>query len=323
MLLIQNKRLFYGLFISLSFCLNSQIKAQDLEAISLEAGFNDAATQVESRLLNAPEASYVYLEHWINVYENSNSTNTPRLIILPPRPKKLQTAANIPNQKNLVDRNTKWHPNGLPIISPEWRYADPISFERPSRFRPALPPPIESEDFKKDLQDVLIYGDLHSKIRTPEQSLISAYWANGTGTNTPPGRWNLIALETTQNVPRDTRIKIMLLLNIALYDASIAAWDAKYHYDYWRPQTAISKTNNEFADWEPMMQPPFHPEYVSGHSTFSGAAETILNHFINDQSFCITAKELSNVEMCYDDFNQAAEEAGRSRIYGGASFRIF
>ena len=67
------------------------------------------------------------------------------------------------------------------------------------------------------------------------------------------------------------------LLVIALYDAGIAAWAAKYHYSYWRPQTVIAATDAEYADWAPMMQPPFHPEYVSGHSAFSGAFSTPLN----------------------------------------------
>ena len=219
-------------------------------------------------------------------------------------------------------KQTDWKPNGFPIVSPEWRYLAPISFSPASRFRPKPPPDVESEELQKDAKDVLAYGDDYSLIRRADEALASAFWANGPGTETPPGRWNVIALENSKSLPRAQRTALMLKLNIALYDAGIAAFDAKYHYDYWRPQTAIRQLYPEQADWGPMMQPPFHPEYVSGHSAFSGAAAAVLEHYLGRKRFCITAPELFDLERCFAGFNEAAEEAGRSRIFGGIHFEF-
>ena len=83
--------------------------------------------------------------------------------------------------------------------------------------------------------------------------------------------------------------RLFALLDISLADAGIAAWDAKYQYDFWRPITAIQKADtdgnaNTIADanWQPLLTNPPFPEYVSGHSTFSGAAETILTSLLGD-----------------------------------------
>ena len=285
--------------------------------LSLDESFAAVRQDVQNQLLNAPEASYAYLTHWIRIYNQS------------------KTGANVFSFEQKIDlsqapardyavpvKQTDWQPNGFPIVSPEWRYSTPISFSPASRFRPKPPPDVESLAFKQDAQDVLALGDDYSLIRTADQALASAFWANGPGTETPPGRWNVIALENSKSLPRGERTALMLKLNIALYDAGIAAFDAKYHYDYWRPQTAIRQLYPEQADWGPMMSPPFHPEYVSGHSAFSGAAAAILEHHLGRKSFCITAPELFDLERCFAGFNEAAQEAGRSRIFGGIHFEF-
>ena len=279
------------------------------EPNALENDFKAVISKVKDRLLDAPEATYLYLAHWIELYNFENILPETAALQLPPLPEKID---NFTPKQN-------WEPNGYPVVSPEWAFGTPFSFADPARFRPPSPP-THGPIFEKDIKNVLLYGDAYSEVRTPEQSLIAAFWANGIGTETPPGRWNIIALEESRHLPHAERVNLMLKLNIALYDAGIAAWDSKYHYSYWRPQSAISKTYSLYADWQPMMQPPFHPEYVSGHSAFSGAAAKVLEVYLGPRKFCITAPELANLQRCFDSFTQAANEAGQSRIYGGIHY---
>ena len=289
----------------------------DKGPLSLEKSFEVAKQEVQNQLLNAPEASYIYLTHWINIYNQSKSAED-----IFSFERKIDPSPAPTRDYAIPKKQTRWKPNGFPIVSPEWRYLAPISFSPASRFRPKPPPDIESVEFQQDAKDVLKYGDDYSLTRRADEALASAFWANGPGTETPPGRWNIIALESSKSLPRAQRTALMLRLNIALYDAGIAAFDAKYHYDYWRPQTAIRHLYPEQADWGPMMQPPFHPEYVSGHSAFSGAAAAILEHYLGRKNFCITAPELHDLERCFTSFNEAAQEAGRSRIFGGIHFEF-
>ena len=129
------------------------------------------------------------------------------------------------------------------------------------------------------------------------------------------------------------------LINIAMADAGIAAWDAKYHYDVWRPIDAIRQANQDGnasttseSTWIPLLKTPPFPTYTSGHSTFSGAASTVLASLFGDytsfdsQSDGHSAPEQRPLDASqivtrhFDSFAQAAEEAGLSRIYGGIHF---
>ena len=117
-------------------------------------------------------------------------------------------------------------------------------------------------------------------------------------------------------------------LNIAEGDAAIVAWDAKFTYNTWRPiqlaggaGTAVNSQIETIANWEPLLTTPPFPEYVSGHSTFSGAAAAVLTSVFGDNySFTRDSVGLPGVTRSYTSFEQAAEEAGMSRIYGGIHF---
>ncbi len=117
------------------------------------------------------------------------------------------------------------------------------------------------------------------------------------------------------------------MLNIALADASIIDGDQKYTFNRWRPITAIQqadKDNNPQtsadANWTPLLSTPSSPAYVSGHSTFGGAADAVLTAYFGDKvSFTAIADPSVNLPpRSFNNFTQAAEEAGMSRVYGGA-----
>jgi membrane-associated phospholipid phosphatase len=130
--------------------------------------------------------------------------------------------------------------------------------------------------------------------------------ADGPGTVTPPGHWNAIALDLIRSHQLSERAAAHLLaaLNTAHADAFIACWDEKYTYWSERPVTAIRRELD--PTFLPYITTPPFPSYVSGHSTTSGAASTVLAARFADAARMLRA---------------LAVEAAASRLYGGIHFR--
>ncbi|MFV8377741.1 phosphatase PAP2 family protein [Flavobacterium sp. LB3R33] len=156
--------------------------------------------------------------------------------------------------------------------------------------RPVPPPSTKSEQFAKELAEVKNYG----KNATRKNMQIVTFWADGVGTYTPPGHWNAIASESfvELNYSEVRWARNLALLNIAMMDAAISCWDAKYTYFNPRPSQVDPSIKT-------LTGTPNFPSYVSGHSTFSGAACVVLSHIIpaKKQSFVAMAKEASDSRM--------------------------
>jgi hypothetical protein len=163
--------------------------------------------------------------------------------------------------------------------------------------RPAAPPLTTSPQFKKELEEVYTI----SKNLTREQLRIAHYWSDGINTYTPPGHWNAIASEdfVQQNFSEVRWARNMALLNMSLMDAAISCWDAKYVYFTPRPSQMDARIKT-------VTGLPNFPAYISGHSTFSAAAATILGHIIKTRAA---------------DYTAMAKEASESRLYGAIHYR--
>lgn len=185
-----------------------------------------------------------------------------------------------------------------PPVRPLWGKVRPWLLGSGDELRPPPPPALDSPEFAAALDEVRQI----SRTRTDEQLRIALLWADAQGSPTPPGHWNQIAADL---VLRDFRselhaARVFAFLNMAMADAGIACWDAKYTYWLLRPTQADPTIT------VPVGLPNF-PSYPSGHSTFSGAAAAILGHF-----FPADAAELTRL----------ASEASASRIYGGIHYRF-
>jgi hypothetical protein len=137
--------------------------------------------------------------------------------------------------------------------------------------RPGPPPSTSSDSFNKENQ--ASYAQIKNPTR--EQNRIVQYWADGVGTYTPPGHWNAIAAEDfiKQNYSEVRWARNMALLNMTLMDAGIVCWNTKYYYFNPRPTQMIPEVKT-------LTGIPNFPSYISGHSTFSESAATILGHII-------------------------------------------
>ena len=215
-------------------------------------------------------------------------------------------------------------PAFLPYLLPQWGFVVPFGMRSSSQFRPPGPPSLDSQQYAADYEEVKELGAVVGSTRTAEQSEIALFWADGAGTETPPGHWNSIAqiIADTQGNTLEENARLFALLNIAMADAAICSWDAKYTFDFWRPVTAIAFAEPELHWMSFIVTPPF-PDYTSGHSTFSAAAATVLPLFYGTEDLPFTTGSdflpgvLRSFATCFD----AAEEAAASRIYGGIHFR--
>jgi hypothetical protein len=214
-------------------------------------------------------------------------------------------------------------PAFLPYLLPQWGFVVPFAMSSSTQFRPPGPPALDSQQYAADYEEVKQLGAEVGSTRTEDQTEIALFWADGAGTETPPGHWNSIAqiIATTRGNTLEENARLFALLNIALADAAICAWDAKYTFDFWRPVTAIAFAEPEL-NWMPLLVTPPFPEYTSGHSTFSGAGATVLPLFYGteDLPFTIGSDFLTGVYRSFSTPFDAAEEAGVSRIYGGIHF---
>ncbi len=215
-------------------------------------------------------------------------------------------------------------PAFLPYLLPQWGFVVPFGMSSSSQFRPPGPPSLDSQQYAADYEEVKQLGAAVGSTRTEDQTEIALFWADGAGTETPPGHWNSIAqtIATAQSNTLEENARLFALLNIAMADAAICAWDAKYTFDFWRPVTAINFAEPELNWMSFIVTPPF-PDYVSGHSTFSGAAAAVLALFYGteDLPFTIGSDFLPGVYRSFPTCLDAAQEAAVSRLYGGIHFR--
>lgn len=224
-----------------------------------------------------------------------------------------------------------WQPTPPALAAallPQWPAVTPFCLDDVVSVRRAGPPALTSSEFTTAFNETKNLGSKTSVVRSAEETQIALFWVDGAGTATPPGHWFQIARDvaTQRGSTLEENARLFALLGMAVCDAGICSWDNKYAYNDWRPVTAIRAADTDGnpdteadAAWEPLIPTPPFPSYTSGHSTFSGAASKVLALFYgtDELGFSTSSDDVPGVTRSYSRFSQAANEAGRSRIYGG------
>jgi vanadium-dependent haloperoxidase-like protein len=215
----------------------------------------------------------------------------------------------------------------------------PFALTEGSQFRPGPPFRLTSRRYAADVNEVQRLGgdDVTTPSdRTDEQTEIALFWVESS-----PLMWNRIArtVSMAEELDRWENARLFGLLNIGLIDGYIGSFEAKYHYRFWRPVTAIRLADIDdnpatTADptWTPLLENPPVPDYDSGHATEGGVAAQVLSRFFhtNSMSFSLCSFTLPEGERCSDGsptlrhftrFSQAMYENAVSRIYVGFHFR--
>lgn len=215
--------------------------------------------------------------------------------------------------------------NNAPALLPGWGNVTPFILRSGSQFRPDAPPALNSELYAKDFNEIKTIGVATGSSRSAEQSQIATFWRAS-----PTAIWNsvLTQLVQTRNLDLSENARLFALFYLAAADASIACWEAKYHYNFWRPQPAI--VNGDFdgndatvgnGTWQPFVATPPHPEYPSGHTANSGAMAKILTAEFEDNPGVPIVVTLSGITRQWGSLSEAVQEVIDARVYSGIHFR--
>lgn len=241
------------------------------------------------------------------------------------------------------DNPSRWQPTPpsyMEGIEPHWNKIRPFIIDSSAQFKPTPPPPFsmkKNSAFYKELKEVYdISNEITAKGDASEEVAIAKFWdcnpyvsvtrghlMFATKKITPGAHWigiTKIAARKTNSNTIET-VHAYTKTSIAIADAFISCWDEKYRSNLIRPETLINQHIDD--SWEPVLQTPPFPEYTSGHSVVSGAAATALTsifggNFVFDDD---TEVKYGLPIRSFTSFNQAADEAAISRMYGGIHYR--
>jgi hypothetical protein len=221
-----------------------------------------------------------------------------------------------------------WLPTALtPPIGPYLGLMEPFGLRSADQFRPDGPPTLSSRRWARDYNEVKEIGSSTSTTRTAEQTLAARFWAE------PPvqqarGSFRKFVLDHQLDVVDSARF--MAMISVVYADALIACFDAKYHYAFWRPITAIraGETDGNAATvgdpaWSPLLPvTPNHPEYPSAHSCITPAGGRVIARFLGTRKIDFTVPSLTGLgDRHYARVGDLQYEVGNARIWGGIHYR--
>ena len=224
----------------------------------------------------------------------------------------------------------EWRPTppaSAPGLTPQLARVTPWVIQSPSQFRPPAPPALDGIQYTADFNEIKLMGSASSTDRTPDQTESALFWNPGN----PPDFWNPVATTLAENHHFSLLQTAHLLaqVNLAMSDAIIGCWDAKYTFVSWRPITAIQLADTDgnpdtLADstWAPLLVTPPFPGYPSAHSCASTAAARVLSHYFGENTaITITNDALPGQMRIFSSFSAALEEIVNARVFGGIHFR--
>jgi hypothetical protein len=216
-------------------------------------------------------------------------------------------------------------PGFVPAMEPGWGRVRPFLLDSGSQFRPGPPPGPDSDAYRRDYQEIVAIGSSNSATRTGDQTAAGRFWVA-----TAAQRWNQLVrhLALTRTLSPSEAARTFLLLNLAGADAMIAAWDAKYTYNQWRPITAIRSRSSMPAGsadslWAPLIVTPPFPDYPAGHTAYAGAAERVLTEVFGAAPgvLSIASGGEPAQRRHYRTFADIAEEVTNARVWAGVHWR--
>jgi PAP2 superfamily len=221
-------------------------------------------------------------------------------------------------------------PDFKPALLPHWSEVTPFVVTHPGDFRPPAPPALTTKEYTADFNEVKALGRADSTKRTPDQTIVAWFWADGEGSVTPPGHWNRVAQSVARAKGKTLaeNARLFAVLNFAMADAGVLCWECKFKHRLWRPVTAVRNAADDDnpdtdadPDWHPLLTTPPFPSYVSGHSSFSGAGAAVLADFFGDETRVTASSDaFPGMRRIFPSFSALATECGRSRVYGGIHY---
>jgi hypothetical protein len=208
------------------------------------------------------------------------------------------------------------------------------------QFLPAPPPSLQTQQWVDAFNEVKSLGVANSATRTAEQTTIATFWSANVNR-----QWGTLTrgLATSLALDVSESARWFAMVDVTLADAGIAFMNAKYHYLFWRPVTAIDPTsvsNDGFGStpgfddgnpatieqpgWRPLLATPNHPEYPSAHATFTSAIAEVLTRFLGTPNIDVDVQGMPNFSMTrhFATADQLRAEVENARIWAGLHYRF-
>lgn len=218
-----------------------------------------------------------------------------------------------------------------PMAVPWVAKVTPFTLKSGDQFRASPPPPLDSHEYTKAYNEVKAMGARFNSSRTTDQTNLALFWAANY-----PAVWNSVvrALATSQSLGIGDHARLSALVNFAMADSAITAWDSKVTYNFWRPLTAIRLGNDDpnpdtvgDPTWEPLVNTPNYPDHTSGANNSTGAATRSLALFFGTDAITFTVNTTNTTPgipqtKTYHRFSDAAADVVEARIWEGIHFRF-
>jgi hypothetical protein len=215
------------------------------------------------------------------------------------------------------------------IAAPGWKDVRPFALQSPQQFRVGPPPALTSAEYASALDEVKRLGGKGSTARSAEQTAYAAFWYEFSDIG-----WNRAArvAASERKLGLQETARLFALLNMALSDAYVAGWDSKFHYNFWRPTTAIRRADLDgnpatAADptWQSELVTPPVQDHPSTHSALGDAAAAVLAQVLGDATpftMASTSSLTPGATRAFASFTAAADENADSRVMAGLHFRF-
>ncbi|MGC1450880.1 MAG: vanadium-dependent haloperoxidase [Candidatus Sulfotelmatobacter sp.] len=219
--------------------------------------------------------------------------------------------------------------NGVAVgIALQWQNVTPFGIPNAGDFLLGPPPALTSNEYAKAYNEVMTVGSLNSTERPQDRANVALFYAASSPTQVFNQAAGQVAQEQGRSLSENARA--LALINMAMSDSLVASFLNKYHFNFWRPETAIhagdadgnSKTVGDLS-WAPFIVTPCFPSYPSNHgSAGNGAAEVLRRLYGEDgHSIRLTSPAVPNITLQYTSFKQITDDISDARVYGGIHFR--
>jgi hypothetical protein len=237
-------------------------------------------------------------------------------------------ATNLPDTYRPVAAPGVWIPTTPPLFA-EYARAKPWVFARADQFRPGPPPALASAVYARDYNETKELGGAKSTRRTPQQTEAVKFWTQPNLSSV----WFEAArqISAAKGLDLADNARLFAWLSMAAANSFIVDWDAKFHYNFWRPVTAIrngdldgNDATEREAGWTPLNATPMHPEYPSQAAILGSVSRVVIETVFGPGAgprIVVTDNAEPKVTRQFEDFAAVVEETRVVRIWGGIHFR--
>jgi hypothetical protein len=220
-------------------------------------------------------------------------------------------------------------PDFTPAFMPGLGEVATFAIGNARQFRAAPPPPLQSKRYARDYHEVKRVGEAQSTERSAHRARLAHFYdaTDADGIYYPAAR----QISAARGGTLSQNARLFALLAMAIWDGAVACFETKYHFNLWRPTTAIRAAQTDGNDrtepdpnWQPLVFTPPFPAYPSGHATFGGAARVILEHEFGPGGHSITLSnpKVPDIVLRYNNFKRITDDIDEGRIYGGVHYRF-